>query len=62
MLMNEFTILKNSDHPHIVKIFEMYEDSKNYYIVSELLSGGELFEVISMMANFNEKIAANLIK
>ena len=62
MLMNEFNILRGSDHPHVVKIFEMYEDDKSYYIVSEQLSGGELFEVISMMADFNEKIAAKLIK
>jgi len=29
-----------------MKIFEYYEDSHSFYIVSELLTGGELFEKI----------------
>jgi calcium-dependent protein kinase len=31
------------DHPNIIKIYGMYEDAKNYYIVSELVKGSELF-------------------
>jgi calcium-dependent protein kinase len=27
-----------------MKVYGMYEDAKNYYIVSELISGEELFE------------------
>lgn len=34
-LFSEMNILKNLDHPHIVKLYELYEDSKSYYLVTE---------------------------
>ena len=45
-LFNEMNILKTLDHPHIVKLFELYQDSRCYYLITEYLSGGELFERI----------------
>ena len=32
---SEITILKNLDHPKIIKIYEIYSDSDNYYPVSK---------------------------
>ena len=43
-LKNEFENLKNLDHPNILKIHELYEDDKRYYIVSDKCDGGELFD------------------
>jgi calcium-dependent protein kinase len=34
-LFSEMNILKNLDHPHIVKLYELYEDAKQYYLVTE---------------------------
>jgi calcium-dependent protein kinase len=51
-------ILKNLDHPHIVKLYELYQDETNYYLITEYLSGGELFERIKKMNFFSEKKAA----
>ena len=48
-------------HPHIMRIFELLEDADHYYIVSELLEGGELYERIVQMRNFSEKNAAFII-
>ena len=31
----EVNILKTLDHPNIVKLFEMFQDSKNYYLITE---------------------------
>lgn len=31
----EMQILKNLDHPNIVKLHELYEDSSNYYLITE---------------------------
>jgi calcium-dependent protein kinase len=45
-LFAEVAILKSLDHPHIVKLYELYQDSKYYYMVTEYCSGGELFERI----------------
>jgi calcium-dependent protein kinase len=30
---NEIAILKTLDHPHMVRLFEIYEDEQKYYLV-----------------------------
>ncbi len=64
-LKNESEILKQMDHPNIIKLFEIFEDKKYYYIVTEFLTGGELFEKITdeeFYSDFTEKDAANLME
>ncbi|CAK75708.1 unnamed protein product (macronuclear) [Paramecium tetraurelia] len=61
-MFSEMNILKNLDHPHIVKLFELYQDENNYYLVTEYLSGGELFDRIKKMSSFSENIAADYIR
>lgn len=46
MIRNEMEILKITDHPNIVKVYEFTEDSENFNIIMEFLEGGELFEYI----------------
>eukprot|EP00920_Eleutheroschizon_duboscqi_P034493 GHVT01082739.1.p1 GENE.GHVT01082739.1~~GHVT01082739.1.p1 ORF type:complete len:468 (+),score=39.08 GHVT01082739.1:1565-2968(+) len=41
---DEINVLKSLDHPNIIKIFEVYEDYNNIYIVMETCEGGELLE------------------
>ena len=36
-IRNEIEILKNIDHPNIMKIFEFFEDDKNIYLINKLL-------------------------
>ena len=45
-----------------MQIFEFFDDNKNFYIVSEFCSGGELFEKISEKGAFTEQEAASLVK
>eukprot|EP00354_Favella_ehrenbergii_P001237 CAMPEP_0170471980 /NCGR_PEP_ID=MMETSP0123-20130129/14092_1 /TAXON_ID=182087 /ORGANISM="Favella ehrenbergii, Strain Fehren 1" /LENGTH=138 /DNA_ID=CAMNT_0010739955 /DNA_START=60 /DNA_END=477 /DNA_ORIENTATION=- len=40
-LQNEIDILKQVDHPNIVKLFDIYEDDKYFFLVMELMQGGE---------------------
>jgi len=42
-LINEIDILKQVDHPNIVKLIDVYEDESTFSLVLELMSGGELF-------------------
>ena len=45
-LVNEYEIMKELDHPNIVKYYEMYFDQSNYYFVMEHCNGGDLFDYI----------------
>ena len=58
----EIAILSKLDHPNILKLYEVYEDPKRYYIVTELCKGGELFDEITKKVVFTEVEAADLLK
>lgn len=60
-LMHEAEILKHFDHPNIIRIYEMFEDAKRYYIVMEYCKGGELFYSISTGGYFTEVQAAHIM-
>ena len=57
--MNFFTY--HQQHPHIMKILELFEDDLHYYIVSELIEGGELYDRIVKAKVFSEVQAAQLL-
>ncbi|CAD7968716.1 unnamed protein product [Amoebophrya sp. A25] len=58
----EVNIMKNCDHPNIVKLFESYEDSRNVYLAMELCQGGELFDRIIASGHFTERECAILMR
>ena len=62
LLMNELSILSEKSHPRIMRIIELIEDEENYYIVSEVLKGGELFQRIISSQSFTEQQAALIIE
>jgi calcium-dependent protein kinase len=45
-----------------VRLYEVFQDDKRYYLVTELCTGGELFEEIAKRTNFSEADAAEIIK
>jgi len=45
-LLSEINILKQMDHPNILKLYEFFQDHKRYFLVTELCTGGELFDRI----------------
>lgn len=60
-VQNEIFLLKQIDHPHIVKIFEFYTTKLAYFIITEICNGGELFEKILSEGSFNENHAAYIM-
>ena len=46
--LKEIQILQELDHPNILKVFEYYIDDNYYYVITEYLAGGELYEQITM--------------
>ncbi len=61
-ILKEFRLLKQLDHPNVMKVYEAYEDAKNIYIVTELLKGGELFDKLIEEGQLIESTCAKLIK
>jgi calcium-dependent protein kinase len=57
-VMNEINILKQMDHPNIVKIFEFFIQPNAFYLVTEFCSGGELFNKIVEKGPFSEEFTA----
>ena len=45
-LLNEVKIGKRMNHPHILKIKEVYEDKKNILFIMDYIEGGSLFDFI----------------
>jgi len=67
ILLREVEILKEVDHPNIIKLIEIHEDDKYLHLITELCTGGELFDRIisktqSAEGHFSEKDAASLIR
>ena len=44
---NELVIIEQIRHPNIVRIFELMEDSNNYYIVTEYIQDGNLLQFLA---------------
>lgn len=54
-------IYDNGGHPNISGLRDMYEDHSHYYLVMDLISGGELFDHLSHDGAYSEADAARLI-
>lgn len=60
-IYNEILILSQlvtpiQDHPNIVKIFEVIDSPSFFYIISEYLEGGELFQRLTESEHINESL------
>jgi serine/threonine protein kinase len=54
LLQNELSLLAQNSHPNLIRIIDLLEDDENYYVVSELVKGGELFQRLLEVKNFTE--------
>ena len=59
---NEVAVLRALDHPNILKLYEFYQDDKNYYLITEFCAGGELYDRIINAGSFSEALAASIMK
>jgi calcium-dependent protein kinase len=57
-IFEEVKILKSLDHPGIIKIFQVYREANSVHIITELCTGGELFDKITKHKRLSENIVA----
>jgi serine/threonine protein kinase len=60
LMQNELKVLQETSHPQIMCIYELLEDSRHYYVISEFIRGGELFNRIVKIQSFTENKAGYL--
>lgn len=53
--------MRGIDHASIVKLIDFFESDEHYFIVLELLEGGELFHQIVKLTYFSEPLARHVI-
>ena len=53
-IRNEIEVLKNLDHPNIMKIFEFFEDDDNMYLINEYCGGGDIAGLMDKYGVFPE--------
>ncbi len=58
----EVKIMTKIASPHCVQLFEIFETNKRLYLVMELLTGGELFDMIVAKGSYSEAEASAVIK
>jgi calcium-dependent protein kinase len=61
-ILKEFKILRELDHPNIVRCFEVFEDDNCCYISTEYCPAGDLFSEIIKLKKFQESQASEIIK
>ncbi|KAK4698099.1 calcium/calmodulin-dependent protein kinase I, partial [Lecanoromycetidae sp. Uapishka_2] len=62
MVYDEMVLLQRMKHPNIVRFHDWFESKDKYYIVTQLATGGELFDRICEYGKFTEKDASQTIR
>jgi calcium-dependent protein kinase len=60
-MLKEVTTLSTIDHPNIMKVYELIESNTSFNIVTELVEGGELLDMISREKKLSESAAVRFL-
>ncbi|KAK3945225.1 Pkinase-domain-containing protein [Diplogelasinospora grovesii] len=60
-ILKEVQIMRQLDHPNIIKLVDFSESRQYYYIILELAPGGELFHQIVRLTYFSEDLSRHVI-
>jgi serine/threonine protein kinase len=58
----EIMVMRQVDHPHLVRLFEWYEDTGRVYLVLEALKGGTLKDVIMQFQKLRKGLKEQWIR
>lgn len=54
--------IQTLDHPNIIKLYDVFEGNRHLHLVTELCTGGELFDRIIARGHYSEADAAVLVR
>lgn len=60
-VIKEVNLMKQMHHPNIVELVEFIENDEYYYIIQELVPGGEIFNKIVNYTYFSEDLSRHII-
>jgi len=59
--LRELKVLKELDHPNILRVYELIEDPQRYFLVMEYCQGGDLFSRLLGVKQFTEVQAGRIM-
>lgn len=59
-LKDEIAVLQELQHKHIIRLYDVFDEPQFYYLVTEKMLGGELFDRIVQKSYYNEKEARDV--
>ncbi|KAJ3094193.1 hypothetical protein HDU97_008392 [Phlyctochytrium planicorne] len=60
-IRGEIAVLRNMNHPNIIGLKDFIESDKELYIITDIATGGELFDKIIELGSYTEKDAAKIV-
>lgn len=62
LLRREIDVMRKlSNHPNVVKLYDVFEDDKSILMVIEYMTGGELYDQIIQRGSFTEADASEIV-
>lgn len=61
-LKDEIQVLNELKHHHIIRLYDVFEEKDFWYLITEKMTGGELFDRIVSKSFYNEKEARDVCK
>ena len=61
-VLREVGIWQRLDHPHLVRLYDVYEQRKDLMLITELCFGGDLFQRLVEVEHFSEQTAILLAR
>jgi len=58
----EVDIMYRVNHPHIIKLYNHYEDEDNLYLIMQYASKGQLYAQLKRQTKFDQKTAAQYLR
>ncbi|OBA28027.1 Pkinase-domain-containing protein, partial [Hanseniaspora valbyensis NRRL Y-1626] len=59
-VQSEMEVLTSINHPRIVKLHDFFEDAENFYIVMDLVEGGDLMDFIAENGSIEEEACCEI--